>query len=478
MTWRFVGAVMAVTLVVLLALLIPVSAQLARVERDRITTALERDAFVLAGRSAAELAAPTAPGALAELARTYRSATEARIVIVDAAGVAVVTSDDDPEAVGESYLSRPEFDTALGGATAAGTRFSRTLGFQLLYVAVPVLSGDRVLGAVRLTYPAATVDDTVAAKVRSLGLVALSTVALAGLIGWILARTVTRHLRDLTRLTERFADGRLDERADARRGAPELRSLARSFNGMADRVTGSLEQQRRFAADAAHQLRTPLTALRLRLDRARSLAPDDPVEQRIAAAEAEVDRLDTLVEGLLRLSRGEAAMLQLTSVDLAVVAAERVEHWRPLAEERGVGIDAELAAAPPVLASVQALEQIVDNYLDNALEVSPAGSRILVRVAASGDGAAVHVLDRGPGLPEADLQRAFQRFWRGRADTHGSGLGLSIVAQLAGSSGGDAALANRTDGGLDASVAYPRARVGGARSAFQLGRGRADGGAA
>jgi signal transduction histidine kinase len=446
---------MAVTLVVLLALLIPVASQLAQVERDRIVTALERDAFVLAGRSAAELSAPRSATALTELARSYRESTEARIVIVDASGTAVVTSDDDNAAVGDPFSSRPEIATALAGRVATGTRFSDTLGFDLLYVAVPVLRGNDVLGAVRLTYPATTVNETVDAKVRGLGLVALATVVLAGLVGWILATTVTRRLRELTRLTERFAEGGLDRRADERVGASELRSLARSFNGMADRLTGVLDQQRRFAADAAHQLRTPLTALRLRLDRARSLADDDAVDERIVAAEAEVDRLDTLVEGLLHLSRGEGAMLELTRVDLASVARDRVEHWRPLAEERGVSVTFD-GAPLAVLASAAALDQIIDTYVDNALEVAPEGSAIIVRVAASHRGGAVHVLDAGPGLPEADLDRAFERFWRGRADTHGSGLGLSIVAQLALSSGGRATLANRPDGGLDASVEYPK----------------------
>jgi Signal transduction histidine kinase involved in nitrogen fixation and metabolism regulation len=125
-----------------------------------------------------------------------------------------------------------------------------------------------------------------------LGIVALTTVLLAGAIGLILSRSVTRRLRGLTELTEHFAEGDLSVRAEERTGAPELRSLSRSFNAMAERVTSSLEQQRRFAADASHQLRTPLTALKLRLERARELVGVEPQEavDRIAAAEIETDR--------------------------------------------------------------------------------------------------------------------------------------------------------------------------------------------
>ncbi len=459
MTWRFMLALVGLTAVAMLVLLVPLSGYLAQTEHDRITTSLERDAFVLAGRSAASLADPSAAGrsVITELARQYRTTSGgARIVITDAAGTAIVTSDDDPAAVGSPYASRPEIATALAGQIADGTRYSRTLSEQLLYVAVPVLSGQEVLGAVRLTYPAPVVDAAVNSKVAALGVVGATTVLLAGLIGLILASTVTRRLRLLTELTEQFAEGDLSVRADECTGAPELRSLARSFNAMGERLTSALDQQRRFAADASHQLRTPLTALRLRLERAKELAGVDPEEsaERIAAAAAETDRLETLVEGLLQLSRGEGTIAAVAPTDIAAIARERAEHWRPLGEESGVAVEYAGAASAVVLASAAAVEQIVDNYVDNALGVSPRNSRITLRVDRAARGAVLHVLDEGPGLPDAELSRAFDRFWRGRQDGPGSGLGLSIVAQLADASGAAVRLENREGGGLDAQVAF------------------------
>ncbi|MGN6503333.1 MAG: ATP-binding protein [Pseudolysinimonas sp.] len=469
MTWRFVLAILVATLVVLVSLLVPIAGYLAGAARDRITTSLERDAFVLAGRSEESLETADAAGrdVITQLAQDYRAASGARIVVVDAQGIAIVTSDDDPTAVGSSYLSRPEIATALTGQIASGTRYSKTLSQDLLYVAVPVLSGTRIFGAVRLTYPAQVVTDAVNGKVGTLGIVALTTVLLGGVVGLILSRTVTRRLRRLTELTEGFAEGRLDERADVGSGAAELRSLGRSFNAMAERLAASLDAQRRFAADASHQLRTPLTALRLRLERARQLSGTDPaaVADRLAAAETEVDRLDTLVEGLLLLSRSEAHAFPLENVDLAVIARERAEQWRPLGTESGVDIVYEGPASAVVLASAAAVEQIADNYLDNALSVSPRGSRIVVRVTPEGRGAALHVVDEGPGLEGEALERAFDRFWTGRADAGGTGLGLSIVAQLAQASGGTVRLENRVGGGLDAQVSlgeeWTPERVGG-----------------
>jgi signal transduction histidine kinase len=451
-------AVMGVTFVVLVALLIPLAGYLATTEREGIVTALERDAFVIAGRSEEALENPGVEGTevITGVARDYRATSGARIVVVDATGIAIVTSDDDDARVGASYLSRPEIESALGGRIATGTRFSQTLGEELLYVAVPVLSGDRVLGAVRLTYPSQVVTDAVNGKLGSLGLVTLTTVLLAGIVGLILSRTVTVRLRALTQLTEGFAEGRTDDRADEHAGAPELRSLARSFNVMAERLTASLDEQRRFAADASHQLRTPLTALRLRLERARELSETDPVEAaaRIASAEAEVDRLDTLVEGLLQLSRGESTLVELSPVDLARVASERVEQWQALGQESDVVVEYRGPDTAIALSSHAVVEQIIDNYVDNALTVSRAGERIVILVEPDPHGVTVHVLDEGPGLPEGALERAFDRFWRGRPEGGGSGLGLSIVAQLARRSGGDVRLANRPEGGLDASVRY------------------------
>lgn len=475
MTWRFMLALMGVTAVVLAVLLIPISGYLAQSEHDRITTALERDAFVLAGRSEASLATPSASAstAITELSRQYRdSSAGARVVIVDSTGIAIVTSDDDPVAVGSSYLSRPEIATALQGQIASGTRYSRTLSLELLYVAVPVLNGDKVLGAVRLTYPAQVVTDASTTKLGGLAIVALTTVLLAGAIGWILSLSVTRPLRRLTELTERFAEGDLSVRAEETAGAPELRSLSRSFNAMAQRLTMALDQQRRFAADASHQLRTPLTALRLRLERARQLVdvvPEESVE-RIAAAETEVDRLETLVEGLLQLSRSEGSITAISQVDVAAIARERVEQWRPLAEERGLALDYRGPDAAVVLAAPSAVEQIIDNYLDNAMSVSGPGETIEVRLDHSAHSSTVHVLDRGPGMSHEGLERAFDRFWQGRSDGTGSGLGLSIVRQLAQASGAEVSVRNRGGGGLDAAVRFgtewtPERRSTGRRSA-------------
>lgn len=461
MKWRLVAALIGTTLLVILVQDVPLSFYLRGVQHDNIITGLERDAFVLAGRSEEALEEQSAESnaLITEVAQRYREESGARVIVVDAAGIAIVTSDADDSRVGASYLSRPEIEAALNGDIVSGTRYSTTLQQELLYVAVPVLSGERVLGAVRLTYPAQVVEDVVARQLGQLWLVALTTVLLAGVVGYIFASGVTRRLNRLRASTERLADGHLDARAEEGTGAPELRSLSRSFNVMAERLDGLITQQRSFAADASHQLRTPLTALRLKLERTRDLIREDPegAEARLAAAESEADRLGSIIEGLLLLARTEANTTVAEPTDVAVTARARVEHWTPLAEESGVSISYRGAESATAMALPGAVEQVVDNYLDNALSVSPAGSTILVSVEHGAAMVTLHVLDEGPGMSPEDCARAFDRFWRGGSQPGGSGLGLAIVAQLMTASGGSATLRPRAEAGLDASAAFPTA---------------------
>ena len=207
-------------------------------------------------------------------------------------------------------------------------------------------------------------------------------------------------------------------------------------------------------------MRTPLTALRLRLERAQDLLISDPegAVERLAAAEAEADRLGNLIEGLLLLSRTEAQTAARVKVDAALIARERIEHWHALADEQGVVLRYEGVDSAMMTTVESALEQIIDNYLDNALVVSPAGSTLVVRVDVSDGLVTVHVLDEGPGMSGRDRERAFDRFWRGKSDKDGSGLGLAIVTQLAQASGGQVQLNARPTGGIDAVANFPLAR--------------------
>jgi signal transduction histidine kinase len=435
---------------------IPLAGHLERVERDRLVTGLERDAFIMAGRAeeALEDGAAVDDPVLRSMVSRYSREENVRVAITDSLGFGVVGSDVD--VVGEDFTNRPEISKALDGAPTTGQRFSTTLGEDLFFVAVPVLSGVNVVGVVRLTAPERVVSDRAAGRVRGLLAVALISLLIAVAVAALFARSITRPINRLQKATDQLALGDLDTRADDSDGPPEIRGLASSFNSMAGRLGQLVDRQRAFAGTASHQLRTPLTALRLRLEQlSYQVADDDDAVEMVDAALFETDRLHRMIEGLLALSRAEDAAVGPEVVDLSAVVGERVEHWAALADERLVEIVADVPGHVRVLAVAGAVAQIVDNLIDNALEVSPPGSSLRLEVRSGTHVVELHVIDEGPGLSSTDRAQAFDRFWRGDTSAPGgSGLGLAIVHQLVAAGDGTAELRASRSGGIDAVVTF------------------------
>lgn len=461
MRWRLIAAFVGVTIIILAAQDIPLARYLRTVETERELAKVQRDAFILAGTSEDALSGEglANPDALQTTVDVYRARTNALVVVTDETGIAVAVSGDVARR-GDDYSTRPEIAAALAGSPTSGRRASETLGGDIVYVAVPVLSGAQPVGVVRLTYPATTIDDRVSSKVRGILVVGLISLSAAALAAVLMASTIVRPLRRLRRATEQVAAGSFDSRAVVDEGAPEIRSLATSFNSMTEKISTLVERQRSFAGDASHQLRTPLTALRLQLERAAVNVDTDPAAARgdIEAASEETERLQRLVEGLLMLARADQGTVKTQPIDVADIVTERAAIWAPLADDRGVTVTAGKIASLTARAVPGALEQIVDNFIDNALNASMPGNEITVSALGDDGWANIHVADRGPGMPTDQLAHAFDRFWRSASATHdGSGLGLAIVRQLAEASGGDVALENRVGGGLDASVRLPLA---------------------
>lgn len=454
---RLLLALVGVVALVLIVHDVPMARHLETVERDRLVTSLQRDAFLIGMRAEEALAADDAPDdtRLRLLVNRFAREEDVRVVIVDRASLGVVASDT--TAVGEDFSNRPEISTVLSMADPqTGQRFSETLGEDLFFVSVPVLSGDEVVGAVRLTAPQRVVTDRVRGRVRGIVAVALISLLIAVGVAWVLAATIARPLVRLRLATERLASGDLAARASEAEGPAEIRALAISFNSMAGRLSDLVDRQRAFAGTASHQLRTPLTALRLRLEQLAERLDGDEVTQRtLDATLAETDRLHRMIEGLLALSRAEDAAAGTVAVDLAATVAERVEHWEPLAAEHGVTIVVDVPDGTVVQAIDGAVDQIVDNLVDNALDASPAGGTVLVVSAPHHGRIELHVVDQGPGLSAADRAHAFDRFWRGVGSSPGgSGLGLAIVRQLAVAGGGEAELHADEGGGVDAVVRF------------------------
>lgn len=321
-----------------------------------------------------------------------------------------------------------------------------------LEVTAPARRDGRTVGAVRITYPTSDLTRRLVQIWGFRAILAVGVLAVAAGLGAIVARRLTRPLRQLNDMASKFSDGDLTARSPVT-GPHETQTLARTLNQGAERLDTLIASQRIFVADASHQLRTPLTALRLSLDNIADGVDDEFVREDVEQATAEVVRMSRLVNGLLVLARAEAKVTAAEPLPLREIVAERLSVWRPAADERGVHIalgGSVVDGRPLVLASPGHLEQVLDNVLSNALEVSPDGATITVRSELRGDEVELTVTDEGPGMSDADKSRAFDRFWRGQGLTgrSGSGLGLSVVRQLVTDDGGTVTLRDAPGNGL------------------------------
>ena len=324
--------------------------------------------------------------------------------------------------------------------------------------AAPVYSAAGVLvGTVILARSSASLNGAIVALWVILA--TISVVALIGamLLAFALARWVSRPLARLDGAARRLADGDLASRAVVDSGPPELRRLATTFNTMAGRLEALVHGNRAVIADVSHQLRTPLAALRLRLDLlAADTAQSDPATgHELAGALEELARLSRLVDGLLAVARAENVVPVPTTVDVAEVARERVVAWHPVADDRGITLEAVSSPRPSVLAWMGEghLEQVLDNLIANALDALNAGCHVTVTTTATTAGAQITVTDDGPGMSAEDRERAFLRFTT--SNPNGTGLGLAIVHRLVTSNGGRARLAETAGGGLTVLLDFP-----------------------
>ncbi|MDP4586181.1 MAG: HAMP domain-containing histidine kinase [Microbacteriaceae bacterium] len=427
-------------------------------EQERILTAYERDAFVLGSRverlvATTGLVDPT----LVALVNRYAEQGNTQVIVVDRDGIGVLSSDPVELAVGTNYTNRPEIAQALLGNVTSGERWSETLQSNLVYVAVPIINGSSIYGAVRLSFPHGEIDQSVAEKTMFLWWVAGAALALSILLAFVVSGVVSRPIRRVEAQANALANGDFSGTLSATEGPREIRTLAVAFNTMAAKLDSLIRQQRAFASDASHQLRTPLTALLLRIESAREALEANPTQaaDRLRDAEIEVERLTTIVEGLLAIARSDSGSTEVTPIDVAEIARGRVENWRALAEEHGITIAYEGPTSAPALALSGAVEQIVDNLVDNAIGHSPPGTAVLVRVRGLARVVELTVIDAGPGMTLEQCERAFDRFWRADSTTDGSGLGLAIVKHLAELGRGTVALTPVTSGsGLAASVRF------------------------
>ena len=434
------------SLLAIAALAVPLALSLA--DRRTATLAAER------GRQLAALADSAAMSdvPLERLVDRYYQVYGEGVLIVDSDGRALAArglSGSEPAVVTAA-------DRALVDAPAS--RWTRILPWDRhrVLAAAGVRRDGELVGAVVVA-----VDTTVAARGVANGWLwvavgCFSLLVLALLVARALTRWVLRPLNGLERAVAEMTEGVAGPPAGVA-GPPELRHFTSAFNTMAQVVRASLDRQRRLVADASHQLRNPLAAVRLRAD---------SLEDHVAEAgrstygsmSAELDRLENLLHQLLRLARAEEvsgsrrvglSTAVAESTDLEDVIEERMAFWQPVADGQNQrlrhpsdesGLAVQLARHD--------VEQLLDVALDNALRYAGPDTTVTVSTALAGTTVELVVSDDGSGLPDEDLSRAAARFWRGQDDRDGTGLGLAIAGEIAAGHGGAISVERAPEGGL------------------------------
>jgi signal transduction histidine kinase len=451
-TRRILLALLALTAAVLVAAVVPLALKATAHDQQSYVYATEQTAHSVAAIAEEPITANTSNAALRKTLSDYARQGDG-VLVLDASSHAVIGRGDLP--VGWQRLVAKAM-----AETEPSTQVTKTR----VIVAEPIwndkLHSDNPIGMVVLERPTSQLNDSTSGLWLYVGLLAATAMLAAAAIAITFARWVSRPLVTMDGAARRLADGDLAVRASTGSGPPELRRMAATFNMMAGRLETLVHGHRAMLADVSHQLRTPLAALRLRID---LLSADSgpAAAAELAGAQGEIARLSRLVDGLLAAARAESVTEQRVVINVLPAAAERVAAWHPVADSTGVKLlmePADVADAPgEAMIAVGAghLEQVLDNLLANAIEALNEGGRVTVTVSATETGTQLVVADDGPGMSPDERARAFMRFFT--ASPNGTGLGLAIVHRLVTSNGGTARLSETPGGGLTVTLEFPAA---------------------
>ena len=382
-----------------------------------------------------------------------------RVLVTDEFGLILYDSDELRFTEGR-YAMLGEVSAAMRGYNAAISSYQD--GAFHSRAAVPVIYRDMTIGCVYL-YERDTDQAQLLTDIqRNLTSISLVICVVVLIMSGFFSRVLTRRVGELLRAIRIVREGEYGHRVDIR-GRDELSQLAGEFNQLTGRLQTTEEVRRRFVSDASHELKTPLASIRLLTDSILQTDGMDPATVRdfVSDIGEEADRLTRISEKLLTLTRMDSAVaVETAPVEVAPVVEKVVHMLSPLAKESAVTVETCLEADCVVQSTQDDLYQIAFNLVENAVKYNVPGGRVMVGLRAMGDLVLLTVEDTGVGIPEEDLPKVFDRFYRvdkarSRA-AGGTGLGLSIVKDTARQHGGAVTVRSREEGGTCFQVAFPR----------------------
>ena len=388
-----------------------------------------------------------------------------RVLVTDSAGQVLYDTRETLGAVGK-YTFYSEIVQALEGCDVFSCSY-RDGAFRSR-AASPVLYQNRIIGSV-YAYEYDTEQAELLEGLQS-NLLKLSAgiAAAVVLLSFILSRMLTRKISALLTGIRKVREGAYEHRTHIP-GRDEIAQIGEEFNSLTDRLQTTETLRRRFVSDASHELKTPLAAIRLLTD---SILQTDNMDMEtvrdfVTDIGSEAERLSRITEDLLRLTRLDSNQVDPPEVvEVAPVLEQVMRMMSLLAQEKGTELTCQTGGDCRVLATKGEVHQVIYNLTDNAVKYSGSHGSVRVELRRDGKDVVLTVADNGPGIPEEDLPRVFERFYRvdkarSRA-AGGTGLGLSIVQDTVTKRGGTVSAANRPEGGAVFTVRWPAAEGGGA----------------
>ena len=386
-----------------------------------------------------------------------------RILVTDETGRVLYDTRETGSAVGE-YAFYTEIVQALLGSDVFTSTYQN--GAFRSRASSPVLYQSQVIGAVYAyeydTEQAALLEGLQANLLRLSAVIGVAVLVLSV----VLSRVLTRKIGQLLTAIRQVREGAYSHRAEIA-GHDEIAQIGQEFNSLTDRLQTTENARRRFVSDASHELKTPLAAIRLLSDSILQTEHMDPATTRefVADIGAEAERLSRITEDLLRLTRRDSGGLEKpVEVEVLPVLEQVMRMMSLVAKEKQVELTYTAEPGCTVLATPDELHQVIYNLTDNAVKYTGAGGAVQVALSRREENVILTVADNGTGIPEEDLPRIFERFYRvdkarSRA-AGGTGLGLSIVSDTVKRRGGTVEAANRPEGGSVFTVRWPAAKGG------------------
>ncbi len=396
----------------------------------------------------------TAAEKFSQVVESSLAGTNIRGVVTNTSYTVMYDTNEESQLGGKVFM-RDVLKRALDGEQAEQVTTTDN-GMRLVNVAVPVKKSADIIGGVYLAESVSTIDDTINSTRTSLIVFSVLIIILIGMLSLGMSYIITSPFEEFTAVAREISKGNFSKRVNIK-GRSEIAQMAAALNYMCGELELLEEKRRKFVSDASHELKTPMAGIKLICDSL--VSAEDPdmgtVKEFLSDMSDEVDRLTRIVERLLVLTKLDvgATSLKLEETDIKALVNQVIKKLTPMATAKEMVMYADYRSAEyePILIDYDKMYEAIYNIADNAIKYSPEGGYVHIIVSADDDYLTIRIEDNGPGIPEGERDRIFERFYRlddSRArDTGGTGLGLAITKEAVLMHGGTIEVTNVSEVG-------------------------------